>query len=67
MPTTRPKMVIHNAETNEYTERDYTDAELAHEQELKDAQAAAQAKADARAAIATRLGLTAEELATLLG
>jgi hypothetical protein len=60
-------MVIHNAETNEYTERDYTDAELAREQELKDAAAAAQAKSDARAAIATRLGLTAEELATLLG
>ena len=65
--TSKPMMVIHNAETNEYTEREYTDEELAREKELKD-QHALRAKAEAdKAAILARLGLTEDELKTILG
>lgn len=67
MPTTRPKMVIHNSQTNEYTERDYTDAELAREQELKDKQNALATQAVEKAALLARLGITADEAKLLLG
>jgi hypothetical protein len=53
------------------TERDETAAEkkarLDFEKEIAAAQAEAEAKATARQAIADRLGLTADELAVLLG
>jgi hypothetical protein len=68
---TNLKMVIHNAETNEYTERDYTSEEIAaHEAALAaqaNAEAAAEAKAEQRAALLERLGITAEEAQLLLG
>jgi hypothetical protein len=62
-----------NAETGEetITERDETAAEKkereALEKEFARAQAEAETKAAARQAIAERLGLTADELAILLG
>jgi hypothetical protein len=69
--TSRPKMVIHNAETNEYIERDYTDEELAEHEAIQAAQvlaAEAKAKAEAdKAALLARLGLTEDELQTILG
>jgi hypothetical protein len=53
------------------TERDETAAEkkerLDYEKEIAAAQAKAEAKAAARQAIAERLGLTADELQVLLG
>ena len=62
---------IVNVETNEIITREMTNAEIdqweldkaAELQRIADEQAAL----DAKAAIATRLGLTADELATLLG
>jgi len=64
---------IYDVTTGEETiiERDATPQEI-QERANADAQiqaeeAAAQVKAEARAAIATRLGLSSEELATLLG
>jgi len=66
----KPTIKIHNSETDEVIEREMTDAEYAKYQESL-AVSAAQDKAvadkeAAKAAIATRLGLTADELATLL-
>jgi len=67
---TKPTIQIHNTETDEVIEREMTDAEYAKYQESL-AVSAAQDKAisdqqAAKAAIAARLGLTSEELATLL-
>lgn len=66
---------IHNQETDEVIDREMNDAE--YEQHLKDIadneaaqaarQAEAEAKAEAKQAILERLGLTAEELKTILG
>jgi len=66
----KPTIKIHNSETDEVIEREMTDDEYAKYQESL-AVSAAQDKAladkeAAKAAIATRLGLTADELATLL-
>jgi hypothetical protein len=64
---------IYDAQTNEerIIERDETAAEKKsrekHEAEIAKAQVEAEAKATARQAIAERLGLTADELAVLLG
>jgi hypothetical protein len=69
--TTRPEIRIHNSETDEVIDREMNDVEFAAyqanqaEQELK--QAEAKTKADAKAAILDRLGLTADELKTILG
>ena len=70
-----PQITIHNAATGETITRDYNEAELAqHEidkaQAIKDA--ADKAKADAnkqaaRQAVLDKLGLTADEVAALLG
>ena len=64
------KLIV-NVETGETIERELTAEELAQQvidQNESDVIAAdLQAKADAKAAIATRLGLTSDELATLLG
>jgi hypothetical protein len=65
------KIIIHNAETNEITEREMNKKEL--DQAKLDAayytkqQAEAEAKEAARQAILDRLGLTADEAKLLLG
>ena len=65
------KIIIHNAETNEVTEREMNKKEL--DQAKLDAayytkqQAEAEAKATAKAAILDRIGLTADELKMILG
>jgi hypothetical protein len=68
--TTRPMVRIHNTETNEIIDREMTDDEFAQYEADKVAfaaeQAAAEAKATARAAILDRLDLTADEAALLL-
>ena len=62
---------IHNAETNEVIDREMNDAEFAQYQADKAAQAAAdeaKAKSEAdKAALLARLGLTEDELKTILG
>jgi len=70
--TTSSLMVrIHNIETDEIIDREMNDAEFAQWESDKAAQAiAAQAKAKAeadKAALLARLGLTEEELKTILG
>ena len=70
-----PQITIHNAATGETITRDYNEAEFAqHEidkaQAAKDAADKAQADADkaaARQAVLKKLGLTADEIAALLG
>lgn len=68
---TRPEIRIHNSETDEIIDREMNDAEFAQYQKDQAAflaeEAEAKAKAEAKAAIAKRLGLSADELATLLG
>jgi len=68
---TKPTIRIHNAETDEIIDREMTNAEFKqYELEQKALEAViaeAEAKAAARQAIADRLGLTADELAVLLG
>ena len=70
-----PQITIHNAATGETITRDYNEAELA-QHEIDKAQAAKdvanKAKADAnkqaaRQAVLDKLGLTADEVAALLG
>jgi len=67
----RPNIQIHNTETNEIIEREMNDDEFANyeaKQELEAAKLAeAEAKAEAKQAILERLGLTADELKTILG
>lgn len=64
------KILEHNVETGEAVERDATAEELAQakKDQVENAQLQneREEKAAAKAAIAERLGLTAEELATLL-
>ena len=65
-----PMIRIHNIETNEVTDREMTDAELAtYESEIA-AKATesdnATLKAEEKAALLDRLGMTAEEAALLL-
>jgi hypothetical protein len=67
----RPLVRIHDVEINEVIDREMNDAEFAEYEANKAVQATepaeAQAKAEARQAIADRLGLTADELTVLLG
>lgn len=67
----RPMIRIHNIETDEVIDREMTVAEFdEHKANLQlDAQrkAEAEAKATAKAAILDRIGLTADELKTILG
>ena len=67
----RPMIRVHNAETNEIIDREMNDAEYAIYQADQAAQAAEQAEAEAKAAekavILARLGLTEDELKTILG
>ena len=69
--TTRPMIRIHNAETDEVIDREMNDEEFAEYQESKTIAAAADAakiKAEAdKADLLARLGLTEDELQTILG
>jgi len=69
--TSRPMVRIHDLETNEIIDREMNDAEFAQYQEDKAIEAsAAEAKAKAeadKAALLARLGLTEDELKTILG
>ena len=62
---------IHNSETDEIIDREMNDAEFAQHQANKIEQANKQAEADAKEAaklaILDRIGLTADELKTILG
>ena len=62
---------IHNIETDEVIDREMNDAEFAQYQADQAAQAIAQAQADAKeaakAAILDRIGLTADEAKLILG
>jgi hypothetical protein len=67
----RPMIRIHNVETNEIIDREMNDAEFAQYKIDQAAQIAtkaeAEAKATAKAALLTRLGITADEAKLLLG
>jgi len=67
---TKPIIRIHNSKTDEVIDREMTDAEFAAykaNQEAQDAkQAEAEAKATAKAALLSKLGITAEEAVLLL-
>ena len=69
--STRPTVSIHNIKTDEIIVREYNDEEFAKYQADKAAREAAEAelatKEAARQAILDRLGLTADELKTILG
>lgn len=64
-------MTIHNVETGEIITRPYNDEELAQleiDKAIAAAQAAAKEKTEAdKAALLARLGLTEDELQTILG
>ena len=68
---TRPMVRIHNIETDEVIDREMNDAEFAQYQADQATQAILKAEADAKetakAAILDRIGLTADELKTILG
>ena len=71
----KPFIKIHNTETDEVIEREMTDSEFFEYQKLIEInqienerkQAEAKAKEAQRQAILDRLGLTADELQTILG
>jgi len=67
---TKPIIRIHNTETDEVIDREMNDAEyaiyLADQEANAIRQAEAEAKAQAKAALLTRLGITAEEATLLL-
>jgi len=69
--TTKPIIVIHNAETGERIEREMNAEELAQMEidvaNAAEAKAEAEAKAADKAALLARLGLTEDELKTILG
>jgi len=69
--TTRPAIRIHNIETDEFIDREMSDAEFANYEADKAALAIskteAQTKEADKAAILDRIGLTADELKTILG
>ena len=67
---TKPMVRIHNTETNEVIDREMTAAEFVKYEADKAAQAIketeTQAKATAKAALLSKLGITAEEAVLLL-
>ena len=69
--STKPMTRIHDIETDEIIDREMNDAEFAiYEANLElqsEVKAEAQSKEIAKAAILDRLGLTADELKTILG
>jgi hypothetical protein len=68
---TKPIIRIHNSETDEVIDREMTAAEFkiyeAEQKVQQELKAEADAKATAKAAILDRIGLTADELKTILG
>jgi hypothetical protein len=68
---TRPMVREHNIETNEVIDREMNDAEFSQWEEfqaIEKATVKAKAKAEAdKAALLSRLGLTEDELKTILG
>jgi hypothetical protein len=71
MTTTKPQVKIVNCETGEEVIRDATNAEIAQiakdKAETDARKVEAEAKETAKAAILDRIGLTADELKTILG
>jgi hypothetical protein len=69
--STRPMVRIHDLSTNEVIDREMNDDEFAQYQADQAAQAIAKAETElketAKAAILDRIGLTADELKTILG
>jgi hypothetical protein len=69
--STRPIVRIHDLATNEVIDREMNDAEFEQHKADQAAQAIIEAEAEARqvakAAILDRIGLTADELKTILG
>jgi hypothetical protein len=69
--STRPIIRIHNVETDEIIDREMNDVEFAQYETDKAEQATAkteaEAKETAKAAILDRIGLTTDELQTILG
>ena len=69
--STRPLVRIHDLATDEIIDREMNDAEFAQYQADQAAQAIAKAEAEvketAKAAILDRIGLTVDELKTILG
>ena len=69
--STRPMVRIHDLASDEIIDREMNDAEFAQYEANKAAQAIekaeAEAKATAKTAILDRIGLTADELKTILG
>jgi hypothetical protein len=69
--TTRPMVRIHDLATDEVIDREMTDDEFsAHQAEQAERaakQALAEAKAAEKSALLARLGLTEDELKTILG
>jgi len=69
--STRPTIVIQDLATDEIIDREMNDAEFAQYQADKAAdaivKAEAEAKETAKATILDRIGLTADELKTILG
>ena len=69
--STRPMIRIHNSETDEIIDREMNDTEFAQYEANKIEQVKLQAEADAKeaakSAILDRIGLTADELKTILG
>lgn len=67
---TRPLIRIHNAETDEIIERELNDEEFARYEANRDAEKLAvqeaEIKAEAKAALLNRLGITEEEAKLLL-
>jgi hypothetical protein len=67
----KPMIRIHNTETDEVIDREMTAAEFKQYQANQEVEVARkleiEAKAIAKAAILERLGLTADELQTILG
>ncbi len=68
---TKPMVRIHNTETDEVIDREMTAAELkvyeAEKKIIAGYQVEAEAKAASKQAILDRIGLTADELKTILG
>jgi hypothetical protein len=64
---TNPMMRIHDIETDEIIDREMTDEEYAEFKKALEPTKEELAKAKAKEAILTKLGITAEEAAALLG
>ena len=62
-----PKIIIHDTATDEYIEREMTDAEAAEYEQAKNNYVTSQTQAEAdKAALLAKLGITADEAKLLL-